>query len=196
MPKTASALSYDYFTLHSSTGAIRPKQLSRNMTTVFRLAARMYLCSLVPPFFPSSWIGPRIKTQNHLPLLSLRFRTKEVEVKLAGFFQSLISLNISNLPPSPGVKNQIPKIGFTPPLPHTHHTHISSIRQPIPLFFFLLTLASATAIYIPPLSPRPPPPLSPVPISPRLGVPVTDYKNEFFSRDYCILKGVKWKGMK
>lgn len=33
---------------YSSTGAIRPKQLSRNMTTIFRLAARMYLCSLVP----------------------------------------------------------------------------------------------------------------------------------------------------
>ncbi|KAL8952397.1 MAG: hypothetical protein Q9222_001674 [Ikaeria aurantiellina] len=33
---------------YSSTGAIRPKQLSRNMTSVFRLAARIYLCSLVP----------------------------------------------------------------------------------------------------------------------------------------------------
>ncbi|KAL8938179.1 MAG: hypothetical protein Q9216_004030 [Gyalolechia sp. 2 TL-2023] len=33
---------------YSSTGAIRPKQLSRNMTAVFRLAARIYLCSLVP----------------------------------------------------------------------------------------------------------------------------------------------------
>jgi C6 transcription factor Pro1 len=35
---------------YSSTGAIRPKQLSRNMTAVFRLAARIYLCSLVPGF--------------------------------------------------------------------------------------------------------------------------------------------------
>ena len=35
---------------YSSTGAIRPKQLSRNMTSVFRLAARIYLCSLVPDF--------------------------------------------------------------------------------------------------------------------------------------------------
>lgn len=35
---------------YSSTGAIRPKQLSRNMTAVFRLAARIYLCSLVPDF--------------------------------------------------------------------------------------------------------------------------------------------------
>ena len=33
---------------YSTTGAIRPKQLSRNMTSVFRLAARIYLCSLVP----------------------------------------------------------------------------------------------------------------------------------------------------
>ncbi|KAL8803486.1 MAG: hypothetical protein Q9223_006131 [Gallowayella weberi] len=33
---------------YSSTGAIRPRQLSRNMTAIFRLAARIYLCSLVP----------------------------------------------------------------------------------------------------------------------------------------------------
>lgn len=32
----------------SSTGAIRPKQLAINMSAVFRVAARMYLCSLVP----------------------------------------------------------------------------------------------------------------------------------------------------
>ena len=32
----------------SSTGAIRPKQLSKNMTTMFCLAARIWLCSLVP----------------------------------------------------------------------------------------------------------------------------------------------------
>jgi C6 transcription factor Pro1 len=35
---------------YSSTGAIRPKQLSTNMTAIFRLAARIYLCSLVPDF--------------------------------------------------------------------------------------------------------------------------------------------------
>jgi hypothetical protein len=35
---------------YSSSGAIRPKQLSKNMTAVFRLAARIYLCSLVPDF--------------------------------------------------------------------------------------------------------------------------------------------------
>jgi hypothetical protein len=32
----------------SSTGAIWPKQLSRNMTAMFRVAARIFLCSLVP----------------------------------------------------------------------------------------------------------------------------------------------------
>jgi len=34
----------------SASGAIRPKQLVINMTAVFRLAARIYLCSLVPGF--------------------------------------------------------------------------------------------------------------------------------------------------
>lgn len=33
---------------YSSTGAIRPKQLSKNMTAIFRIAARVYLCSLIP----------------------------------------------------------------------------------------------------------------------------------------------------
>jgi C6 transcription factor Pro1 len=35
---------------YSSTGAIRPRQLSKIMTALFRLAARVYLCSLVPEF--------------------------------------------------------------------------------------------------------------------------------------------------
>ena len=35
---------------YASTGAIRPRQLSKNMTAIFRLAARIYLCSLVPQF--------------------------------------------------------------------------------------------------------------------------------------------------
>ena len=43
-PPGAVALPY------SSTGAIRPKQLSRNMTAIFRVAARIWLCSLVPGF--------------------------------------------------------------------------------------------------------------------------------------------------
>jgi C6 transcription factor Pro1 len=36
--------------VYSSTGAVRPKQLSKNMTAVFRCAARIYLCILVPEF--------------------------------------------------------------------------------------------------------------------------------------------------
>jgi C6 transcription factor Pro1 len=35
---------------YSKTGAIRPRQLSRTMTALFRIAARVYLCSLVPEF--------------------------------------------------------------------------------------------------------------------------------------------------
>lgn len=34
----------------STTGAVRPRQLSKNMTAVFRIAARVYLCSLVPDY--------------------------------------------------------------------------------------------------------------------------------------------------
>ena len=34
----------------SKTGALRPKQLSKNLTAVFRKAARVYLCSMVPNF--------------------------------------------------------------------------------------------------------------------------------------------------
>ena len=37
----------------SSTGAIRPKQLSTNITAVFGLAARIYLCALVPDYEPN-----------------------------------------------------------------------------------------------------------------------------------------------
>jgi hypothetical protein len=37
-------------TVYSNTGAIRPRQLSKVMTALFRLAARVYLCSLVPEF--------------------------------------------------------------------------------------------------------------------------------------------------
>lgn len=34
----------------STSGAIRPRQLSRNITAIFRKAVRLYLCSLVPGF--------------------------------------------------------------------------------------------------------------------------------------------------
>jgi C6 transcription factor Pro1 len=36
----------------STTGAIRPRQLSINISAVFRVAARIYLCSLVPGYEP------------------------------------------------------------------------------------------------------------------------------------------------
>ncbi|KXL50598.1 hypothetical protein M433DRAFT_141111 [Acidomyces richmondensis BFW] len=36
----------------ATTGALRPKQLSINITAVFRIAARIYLCSLVPSYEP------------------------------------------------------------------------------------------------------------------------------------------------
>ena len=39
-------------TCFSTTGAIRPRQLSINITAVFRIAARIYLCSLVPGYEP------------------------------------------------------------------------------------------------------------------------------------------------
>lgn len=35
---------------YSSSGAIRPRQLSRNITGIFRKALRLYLCSLVPGY--------------------------------------------------------------------------------------------------------------------------------------------------
>ncbi|KAK3383358.1 fungal-specific transcription factor domain-containing protein [Lasiosphaeria ovina] len=37
----------------NSNGSLSPKQLSKNMTAAFRLAARIYLCSLVPGFYPT-----------------------------------------------------------------------------------------------------------------------------------------------
>ncbi|KAI1173847.1 fungal-specific transcription factor domain-containing protein [Nemania sp. FL0916] len=37
----------------NSNGTLSPKQLSKNITSAFRLAARIYLCSLVPGFSPA-----------------------------------------------------------------------------------------------------------------------------------------------
>lgn len=37
----------------NANGSLSPKQLSKNITSAFRLAARIYLCSLVPGFNPS-----------------------------------------------------------------------------------------------------------------------------------------------
>ena len=39
---------YDIDQAMTATGAIRPEQLSKNITAMFRIAARIYLCSLVP----------------------------------------------------------------------------------------------------------------------------------------------------
>lgn len=38
---------------YTENGTLSPKQLSKNITSAFRLAARIYLCSLVPGFSPS-----------------------------------------------------------------------------------------------------------------------------------------------
>ncbi|KAK6434157.1 DNA-binding transcriptional regulator ume6 [Oleoguttula sp. CCFEE 5521] len=38
----------------STTGALRPKQLRTNVTAIFRVAARIYLCTLVPGYEPNS----------------------------------------------------------------------------------------------------------------------------------------------
>lgn len=38
---------------YNDNGSLSPKQLSKNMTAAFRIAARIYLCSLVPGFTPN-----------------------------------------------------------------------------------------------------------------------------------------------
>ena len=49
---TAEAQSGAVQSCFSTTGAIRPKQLGINLTAVFRIATRIYLCSLVPGYEP------------------------------------------------------------------------------------------------------------------------------------------------
>lgn len=56
----------------NANGSLSPKQLSRNITNAFRLAARIYLCSLIPGFSPSqaSCVGLVEKLTNvlqHIP---------------------------------------------------------------------------------------------------------------------------------
>ncbi len=56
----------------NANGTLSPKQLSKNITSAFRLAARIYLCSLVPGFSPSqaSCVGLVEKLTNvlqHIP---------------------------------------------------------------------------------------------------------------------------------
>ncbi|GAB7359479.1 hypothetical protein MBLNU230_g6125t1 [Neophaeotheca triangularis] len=50
---TTEPLAGSVQTCFSTTGAIRPKQLNTNMSAVFCLAARIYLCGLVPGFSPT-----------------------------------------------------------------------------------------------------------------------------------------------
>jgi hypothetical protein len=47
----------------NANGVLSPKQLSKNMTAAFRLAARIYLCSLVPGFAPSQDSCVRLVTK-------------------------------------------------------------------------------------------------------------------------------------
>ena len=56
----------------NTTGSLSPKQLSKNLTAAFRIAARIYLCSLVPGFNPAqpSCVGLVDKLVNvlhHIP---------------------------------------------------------------------------------------------------------------------------------
>lgn len=55
----------------SSAGVLNAKQLSKNITAAFRLAARIYLCSLVPGFHPTqeSCIGLVEKLRNALDFI-------------------------------------------------------------------------------------------------------------------------------
>ncbi|KAF6835169.1 hypothetical protein CMUS01_05870 [Colletotrichum musicola] len=56
---------------YNSNGSLSPKQLSKNITAAFRLAARIYLCSLVPGFNPAqpSCVGLVEKLTNVLQLI-------------------------------------------------------------------------------------------------------------------------------
>ncbi|KAI6382925.1 Transcriptional regulatory protein pro1 [Pyricularia grisea] len=73
----------------NSNGSLSPKQLSKNITAAFRLAARIYLCSLVPGFNPTqaSCIGLVEKLTNvlqHIPSGHQGFDRSLVWVYLVG----------------------------------------------------------------------------------------------------------------
>lgn len=55
----------------NASGVLSPKQLSKNVTAAFRLAARIYLCSLVPGFHPTqeSCVGLVEKLRNALDFI-------------------------------------------------------------------------------------------------------------------------------
>lgn len=78
----------------NANGTLSPKQLSKNMTAAFRLAARIYLCSLVPGFNPgqTSCIGLVEKLTGvlqHIPSGPLGFDRSLVWVYLVGGSVSL-----------------------------------------------------------------------------------------------------------
>ncbi|KAH0434702.1 hypothetical protein CcaCcLH18_05142 [Colletotrichum camelliae] len=56
---------------YNTNGSLSPKQLSKNITAAFRIAARIYLCSLVPGFNPAqpSCVGLVEKLANVLQLI-------------------------------------------------------------------------------------------------------------------------------
>ena len=73
----------------NANGTLSPRQLSRNMTAAFRLAARIYLCSLVPGFHPAqaSCIGLVEKLTTvlqHIPSGAAGFDRSLVWVYLVG----------------------------------------------------------------------------------------------------------------
>ena len=78
----------------NANGSLSPKQLARNMTAAFRIAARIYLCSLVPGFSPAqpSCVGLVEKLTNvlgHIPSGPGGFDRSLVWVYLVGGSVSL-----------------------------------------------------------------------------------------------------------
>lgn len=78
----------------NSNGTLSPKQLSRNITQAFRLAARIYLCSLVPGFSPSqsspmALIEKLVGVLQHIPSGPEGFDRSLVWVYLIGGSMSL-----------------------------------------------------------------------------------------------------------
>ncbi|PBP25769.1 hypothetical protein BUE80_DR003300 [Diplocarpon rosae] len=79
---------------YSAHGVLSPKQLSKNMTAAFRIAARIYLCSLVPGFTPgqASCVGLVAKLSqvlDFIPSGPLGFDRSLVWVYLVGGSLSL-----------------------------------------------------------------------------------------------------------
>ncbi|KAM4054931.1 fungal specific transcription factor [Hirsutella rhossiliensis] len=87
---------------YNANGSLSPKQLSKNITAAFRLAARIYLCSLVPGFSPSqpSPMGLMEKLTNvlqHIPSGPEGFDRSLVWVYLIGGSISLPGSSFRNL---------------------------------------------------------------------------------------------------